>query len=369
MIIAGGVYAERCIAPSSEVMMGSAGRACLALRGHAKVELHTFHPDANDVRANFGRNAIVHPADEMISFDYLHPLARPRISPVPLPTAGLAHVAGNLVLRYGCLEGDFRVDAETAVYDPQNGRRSQNFGENGSTAGRLAIVLNADEVRALSGIDAVDHAGPSLRLAANADVVVVKQGAAGASVFDAQGATRVPAYRTTSLYKIGSGDVFSAMFALYWGVRRMRTADAADLASRQVAAYVSTRNLPCPAEPPSAWPAITRPSGLKVRIVADGDDAPALWIVDSATEALQCLGASVVTDRSGVASFMATDVVLALVRDERGAAISEARHAAASGLPVILHAERDEAVKAAIEAGFAPITDLAAAIYASTWLS
>lgn len=369
MKVAGGVYAERCIAPPSEVMLGSAGRACLALRDQVPVELHTFHPDEEDVRANFGTNAVVHPTDELISFDYLHPLARPRITPVPLPVAGCAKVAGELVLRFGCLEGTFKVDADTAVFDPQNGRRSESFGSNGSRAKRLAIVLNSDEALALSGADAVDQAGKSLRRMTGAEVVVVKEGAAGASVFDGRGCTRVPAYRTASIYKIGSGDVFSAQFALLWGANGVAPAEAADAASRQVAAYVSTRRLPCPIVPPPASPAQARRLDAKVGVVVDGSDTSAIWLIHAATEALQGLGATVSVVGSSPDNLLANDAVLALARDERGIAVRQAAIAAAAGLPVVLYAEHPSTIAAAAAMGFKAVTDLAAAAYAAVWAS
>jgi sugar/nucleoside kinase (ribokinase family) len=48
----------------------------------------------------------------------------------------------------------------------------------------------------------------------NTEAVVVRDGAVGAYVFDRNAAPRHgPSYPTCSVYKIGSGDVFSATFA------------------------------------------------------------------------------------------------------------------------------------------------------------
>lgn len=58
--------------------------------------------------------------------------------------------------------------------------------------------------------------------------------------------TWIPAYASPRVFKIGSGDVFSACFAYSWAVAQMNPVKAADSASRWVAKYVGTRQLPLP---------------------------------------------------------------------------------------------------------------------------
>lgn len=373
MIVAGGVYLERCVTPRSETMLGSGGRASLALRGHAATELHTFHPDPEDVRANFGGDAVVHAVDRMLTFDYLHPLARPRIAPVPLPRGGTAEVEGEVVLRFGCLEGDFRVDARVAVYDPQNGAGSLPFDANGSRAERLALVLNAGEAGALALVDDAAEAGRRLLRRPGVEAVIVKEGAAGALVVQREALRRVPAYRTTSLYKIGSGDVFTAMFAFHWAVRGRDAAEAADAASRQVAAYVSSRVLPCPTSLPNGEPVSGGLRGRIVLVAVDGDDVSARWLASAANEALLDLGAARVLLRHAASPIQAhgseptPDVVLAVARRDDGFALRTADRARRAGLPVVVHAEEGEAVSAALAAGLSTLNDFAAAIYAAAW--
>ena len=131
LLIAGGVYAEACVTPARVALLGSGGRAALALVGLSdNIELHTFHPrgrSKQDVALNFepmGVSVTVHAAPYRHIFEYLHPLARPRI--VPLPSRDVVSVAieAREVLRFGCLEGDFRVTAKQAVYDPRQVRGS-----------------------------------------------------------------------------------------------------------------------------------------------------------------------------------------------------------------------------------------------------
>ena len=272
MIVAGGVYVESCVTPPSRILMGSGGRAAAAASGSGPVSLHTFHPldQEDNLHANFGPLGIdvtVHPSSGIVVFDYLHPLSYPRISPVPLPHADAVLVRGAQVLRFGCLEGGFVVDAGEAVYDPQNGAAPERFPANGSRADRLALVLNAGEARALTGHDDLGQTAAVLLERERASVVVAKDGPVGAHVFE-PGRTpgSVPAYEARGAHKVGSGDVFSATFARLWFSGTSPT-PAADAASRHAAHYVSTRILPCPVDLPPMEPR-TISDGLQVLVVS-----------------------------------------------------------------------------------------------------
>lgn len=366
MIVAGGTYAERCIAPASEQLMGSGGRALLALPPSIGAVLHTFHPDAEEILANFGGSAVVHPADGLVRFDYLHPLSRPRISPVPLPVGGSVDVAGSAVLRFGCLEGNFRVDADVAVYDPQNGGRSDGFRANGSRAGRLAIVANAAEAAGMAGGGSPEEAGATLLMRERADVVVVKLGPAGALVLGGGERVIVPAYRSESVFKIGSGDVFSAMFALHWAIGGIAPAEAADRASRQTAAYVGNQVLPCPPPDPHADP-VTGTSAFEAVLTVDGHDLAAAWLVAEARGALLATGARWVLDAIPPATRGVPTVMLAIAREPEGAALAGAAAARDAGIPTVVFAQRDDVAAAAARLGLTIGGDLTGAVYAAAW--
>ena len=132
--------------PPRVTLLGSGGRAALSLVGlRDDIELHTFHPRSleQDVALNFeamGVSVTVYATPCRHTFEYLHPLARPRIVPFPSRDVVSVAVEAREVLRFGCLEGDFRVTAKRAVYDPQSGAGPAAFGENGSRAERLAIA-------------------------------------------------------------------------------------------------------------------------------------------------------------------------------------------------------------------------------------
>lgn len=365
MIVAGGTYRERCVAPRADLLFGSGGRAALALRDFEGVALHTFHPDPGEVRISFGASAEVHPSPDVLTFDYLHPLARPRVSPDPHPWCGLVPVRGERVIRFGCLEGEFVVDADVAVYDPQSGS-CPRFGANGSKARRLALVLNAGEARRMSGSSDLTEAGRALRRMDEAEVVVVKDGPSGAFVFDDDGPPSwVPAYWTPRLFKIGSGDVFTATFAHHWATGGLPAVEAATLASRHVAAYVAERTLPCRSDPVVGMPVAGRLEGATVGLIVDDHDVPSVWLRHEAREALLGLGAArVVTARDPADA----DVVLALVRSASGPAMALASEAARRGTPCVVFTEVAGVADALRTEGALAMDDFAASVYATAWI-
>ncbi|WP_375167134.1 MULTISPECIES: PfkB family carbohydrate kinase [unclassified Bradyrhizobium] len=80
-----------------------------------------------------------------------------------------------------------------------------------------------------------------------AAVLVVKRGPRGAIVYQVgDDPIEIPVYRSETVFKIGSGDVFSAAFALHWGERAIDAATAADIASKSVAHFVDGHALPLP---------------------------------------------------------------------------------------------------------------------------
>lgn len=367
MIVAGGTYRERCVTPFADLLFGSGGRAALALRNLERVRLHTFHPDPDDVAANFGPDATVHSAPFEIAFDYLHPLGAPRIAPYPVVPLGSRQVEGDMAIRFGCLEGDFSVKAGAAVYDPQSGGAPRPFAENGSRADRLAVVLNAAEARRLSGHVDLDRAGRHLLESERAEVIVVKRGADGATVFDRSASpTTVPAYRTRAIFKIGSGDVFTAAFAHYWMSRGLSSVESADLASKQVAAYVATRTLPCAALPPELEPVEGGLEGLVVGLAFDDRQTRTRWLVHEVRAALRMLGArDVVTARDGTAH----DILFAMPAAAEGVAMEALGDAVARRRPVVVFADDGEVAAAARARGADPISDFAASLYAVAWTS
>ncbi|NJL71560.1 MAG: carbohydrate kinase family protein [Candidatus Competibacteraceae bacterium] len=256
MDIVGGLYQELCETPTWDAVFGSGGRAAAALTGVSpSIRLHTYVAPgpataAADALRCFGVRVEAFPRAASIIFSYLHPLSNPHIEPptVRIPQSPALRVTGEAVLRFGLLEGDAIVDADRAVFDPQTARRLASFRANGSRAGHLALVLNEGELRAVVQDGDLHSAARKVMADEQAEVLVLKRGVRGALVLEGEtDPCPVPAYRSSTVFKIGTGDVFSAWFAYLWAERGISAAEAADRASRAVAAYAQSRTLPPPA--------------------------------------------------------------------------------------------------------------------------
>jgi hypothetical protein len=249
VIIAGGSYLEICSRPDWRRLFGSGLRATCAvahLSPGAKLHTYSFKDWKDDIEHSagaFGCEAFVTPIDQAISFSYNHPLSTARQFPPTLTRNLPLSVTGKTVLRFGFVEGDAVVNAECAVYDPQSSGPFVPFKSNGSSALHLAVVLNEDEAAATGS-----EAGTSTRELVErhgAEIVVIKRGPHGATVYSQDGTSSdIRPYLSDSVFKIGSGDVFSAAFAIYWAERGMDAGRAADLASRSVAQFVDGHALP-----------------------------------------------------------------------------------------------------------------------------
>lgn len=300
MDIAGGIYRELCETPTWDAVFGSGGRAAAALAGVCpSVRLHTYVSPGPAAAAVEGlRRAGVRvetgPRKTDVVFSYLHPLSKPHLEPTRalIPQANPLRVRGKSVLRFGILEGDAIVEAERAVFDPQTARQSASFGANGSRADHLALVLNEGELRALTQDGDMQRAARRAMAAEGAEVLVLKRGVRGALVFDGQADPHyIPGYRSSTVFKIGTGDVFSAWFAHLWAGQRVPAAEAADHASRAVAAYAQSRKLPPPEFdlPPVS---INDRSG-RVRLAGDPTTLGRRFVLEEARYVLRDMGLAV----------------------------------------------------------------------------
>lgn len=357
LVVAGGIYRERCVWPEWQRTMGSAGRAAAAvasfghpvrLVGYATTDVvEEFLPQAQLDGIDFAPVQATSP----ITFDYVHGMSIPRVVPDPVVIQQEApiQVTGDIVLRFGMLEGTAVVDAEICVYDPQSAYLPEKFGANGSRAKRLAIVANRGEVCALAREKEPVTAARKLMQAEGADVVVVKSGSRGAIVVTPSGEVTVPAYQTSHVWPVGSGDVFAAAFAEWWGVQGLAPDEAAALASRATADYVETSALPI--DPTMRTKPEQRPAavGQKMRVYLAGPffSIAQRWLVDDVRRCLQEMGMDVFSPVHDVGrgpaqevapkdieALRECDAVFALVDGLDSGTVFEAGFARALGKPV-----------------------------------
>lgn len=228
MKIAGGLYHELVEVPQQHSIYGSGGRAAVAVSALTnQCVLHTYSsPDRQhgiEELELVGITTCVQEVSSGIAFAYFHPLARPHIEPAVdlIQRQPPLQVSGKTVLRFGMLEGDAIVDANRAIYDPQCNGVVERFQTNGSRAESLAMVLNEFELKRMAKDETLESAANKVIRTENLSTLVVKQGIKGAQCFTAEGTIHnIPAYQTDKVTKIGTGDVFSAIFAYYWGGRK-----------------------------------------------------------------------------------------------------------------------------------------------------
>lgn len=397
--IVGGVYRERCMRPAWDDVYGSAGRAATAIaRFGGKAELISSVDEETEAVVNaramyegFQFKALR--TDKNITFEYIHGLSTPDIRG-DIEAKVELKVTSEKVLRFGMIEGTVVVDAEYAVFDPQNAKGAESFGANGSKANHLALVLNQYEANMLVPDfkdTPIDELIRVLATQEQAEVVVIKMGPMGALVYDNGIISRVPAYRTERVWKIGSGDTFAAHFALGWMDEGLSAHDAALRASTATAFYCENQGFPDPNllegfQPTPLNPSERFKSGYKPMVYLAGPffSLAELWMVGQARRDLQAMGLKVFSPYHDVGVGSADDVV---EKDLEGVKECDALFAIGDGLdsgtiyeigyaralnkPVVLYAENEsEQDKKMMEGSDCVITDdYVSGIYQVVWES
>jgi nucleoside 2-deoxyribosyltransferase len=397
--IVGGVYRERCMRPSWDEFFGSAGRAASAIsKLRCEVTLHSYlSSDASsvmDAKASAeGFRLIKATVPKDVSFFYEHGLARPHIWQQRDQFPPL-HIQAEKVLRYGMMESTAIVEADWAVFDPQNVDGPESFHRNGSVAKHLALVLNRYEARALLGATrgiSLDEVAEKLAAQEKAEVVIIKRGPQGALVWHDGRIDTVPAYETQRVWKIGSGDQFAANFAYSWMVEKRNPVDAALRASRATAFYCQHAGFPTLEmldvySPNAIVVSESFAAGLPRKVYLAGPffTLGQLWVVEQARRCLMDMGLHVFSPYHDVGPGEASivvpkdidgihncDLVFAIVDGMDPGTVFEVGYAQRDGKPVIVYAENESAedCKMMIGTGCFMRDDFVSAVYQTVWVA
>lgn len=377
MHIAGGLYKEACLVPDWSAEFGSGGRAAAAVAGFSSgTVLHTYATvlgsSGQDELKRLGVELRLQPSSHGVAFAYFHPLSTPHIEPRRSTMVQHAPIelSGEAVLRFGFLEGEAIVHANRAVYDPQTSASPAMFTDNGSSADELALVLNEGEARALTGKSDAREAATALLESGTAHVVVVKGGARGALVVERGGATwEVPAYWSERVFKIGTGDVFSSVFALEWAERKHPAILAAERASLSVAAYCASGKLPLTADAQKPRTPVTLKEVPVVLLDGAVNTIGRRFVMEEARSSLLELGASVVCPALDGASMIGPEPIMsALVIGEGllGDLWPRLRLLESAGTPVVLFDEL-RATGTEMQSSYRVIDDFTSSIYFALW--
>ena len=395
--VAGGVYIERCVHPHWNELFGSGGRAASALASLGiPVDLHTcIGKDDGEIlrqKADLeGFSVKPSPIPETIRFDYFYDLSAPHISGCGKAEPARFDVEGDCIVRFGMIEASPRVSGNMVVYDPQDMESPEPFGVNGSTAKRLAIILNRHESSRLSRLDNASPEEMAEKLATdqNAEVVVIKMGPLGALLYHNGTHVLVPAYRTESVWTVGSGDVFVAHFASRWFANPGNPADAVRQASVAASYYCYTKGFPSEDQlgrysPETVHASDAYENGDRPRVYLAGPffTLAQRWLVDQTRGHLLSMGLKVFSPVHDVGLGRAEDVVhkdiegirecdmmFAIADGLDAGTIFEIGYARSLGKPVIVYCEneKEEDRKMMEGSGCRICKEYSTAIYQASW--
>ena len=240
----GGVYHELCRDPRHDDLFGSGVRAAYSLSNATtppKLISIATTEEAYLVRAR--GIALDHvERQHPIRFIYDTPISRPIHDYPDLGTQTVNLGAeSDTILAFGMVDAKPVVKAARLVIDPQNPSLTDLSEHIDWSAERLAIVGNHREILGLTGSTSgsVLEAAKQVRSKYSAEIVIAKCGPRGAVLVNDSGASLVDPYPTEKVWPIGSGDVFSALFAWYWGEQGDDPLDAARRASLGTATWCS----------------------------------------------------------------------------------------------------------------------------------
>lgn len=396
--VVGGVYREVCTHPKWNHIYGSAGRAALAIGNmRTPVVLHAYLDQVAQEQLSQEAawlddlQVIPAPITGGVGFRYLHDMAAPDIFGRAEQLHPPLEVSEEKVVRFGMLEGDAIVNAQWAVYDPQNVGSAVSFSANGSRAKHLALVLNSWEAGQMAGLPGQppEACAPAIAEKEGSEVVVIKMGPRGAFVWTSGQVAQVPAYRTTNVWKIGSGDCFVAHFANAWMHEGRSPADAAAAASFATAYYCQHQLFPTPEllahfKPAEIEISAAYAGGEEREIYLAGPffDLSQIWMIEQARANLREVGLKVFSPFHDIGLGSADDVVekdLHAIKKARlvfavtdgldAGTIYEIGYARAIGKPVVVYSEREskESLKMMEGSGCIVCSSYTTAIYSALW--
>lgn len=398
MKIVGGIYDEVCREPYSMQTVGSGLRAAIAI-SMAATNLtlcsRASEPQAEEAhRLAAGAQFSLSVTDRLssIAFSYDNPLARPHIDFHDSFDVQDLRAEDDVVLAFGMIDARPSVRATRVIIDPQRPGSQDlepHFDYNASST--LAIVANETEIRGLAREPgaSLQQSGVVVLKRYGAEVVVIKRGALGALVVLDGEIEQVGSFPIERIWPIGSGDVFSAVFALAWGQEHRPPVEAARIASRATAAACRESH----SGPIQAVSATLRPL-LSDEFKEKGGEAPALylagpfftlsqrWLVDLMRSAVTKLGAEVFSPSHDVgdgppdvvvpldlAAIRRSDAVVAIVDGLDAGTLFELGYARAQGKPVVAFGESTNSpdLTMLVGSGVELHSDLATAAYRSVW--
>lgn len=243
--VIGGTYREINYDDVSMEIFGS-GFRCAKFLLENKNEVNFITSGNNEANKFLIENQKVYPNlnfecnayDEFITFQYSFALDEPSIFPNPLNISKTEKwkTKSDDIIAFGMLESDYEITCKRAVYDPQTSTQPRRFSEFG-IAGELVYIINRNEAYSISSSKDIEHIKKYFFEKENAKAFIIKNGPYGATLYTKLEEINIPCYITENVYKIGSGDIFTASFGYYWLNKNLSLKQSALLASKSTAIY------------------------------------------------------------------------------------------------------------------------------------
>lgn len=249
--IIGGFYKELCLYPDWDYHFGSGGRAAAILSGFGeKICFHSYVHKSKERDFKYFSNIYkidieLLSSTEIINFEYYHALSAPNIHTLnnPIEIQQQTIINEDIVICYGMMEAQNPIiNADYVVFDPQSENNPSMIFDNGSKINHLALILNAEEGKKFTSENNIENIAQAFfKKTNNLEVLILKDGPFGAHLFYNNMYYYIDAYQTNNVFKIGSGDVFVAIFGYLWAKDKLNPVEAAEKASIATAMYCENK--------------------------------------------------------------------------------------------------------------------------------
>jgi len=176
--------------------------------------------------------------NDLITFKYSFPLDNPNIFPniLKIYKVNSINVNAENIIAFGMLEADYIISGNRVVYDPQTSIKPNKFSDFGN-ANELVYIVNRNEAISIAESENIDDIKDYFLHKEKATAFIIKDGPFGAILYIEDREIKVPSYITNNVYKIGSGDIFTASFGYYWMHKNFTIEESAQNASKSTAIY------------------------------------------------------------------------------------------------------------------------------------
>jgi hypothetical protein len=243
--VIGGTYREINYDEERVEIFGSGLRCCkYLLENNEKVNFHTSGNDEvkkhllrySKVYSNLNYQCI--PSGHFITFKYYFALDEPLIFPsIPfIPKTNTIEHSDDNIICYGMLESDCKLRGKLVVYDPQTSIKPATFRSFGE-ADQLIYIVNWNEAKSITSSEDIEVIKQYFFETEKVYAFIIKNGPFGATLFYENEKFEIPSYKTDTVNKIGSGDIFTASFGFFWMSKNYSVNDCANYASKSTAIY------------------------------------------------------------------------------------------------------------------------------------